>query len=77
MSWVVSMVLALVICGAVFFVGRAARSGANPGSPERFRGMIAMMAAGALFVLWAGLHTVLAAVKPIEAGPVGVVYQFG
>lgn len=77
MSWVVSMVLALVICGAVFFVGRAARSGANPGSPERFRGMIAMMAAGALFVLWAGLHTVLAAVKPIEAGHVGVVYQFG
>ena len=77
MSWVVSMILALVICGAVFLVGRAARSGANPGSPERFRGMIAMVAAGALFILWVGLHTAFASVKPIEAGHVGVVYQFG
>ena len=77
MSWVVSMILALVSCGAVFLVGRAARSGANPGSPERFRGMIAMVAAGALFILWVGLHTAFASVKPIEAGHVGVVYQFG
>ena len=77
MTWVVSMFLALVICGAVFFVGRAARSGASPGSEERFRGGIAMIAASVLFVLWVGLHTVFASVKPIEAGNVGVVYQFG
>jgi regulator of protease activity HflC (stomatin/prohibitin superfamily) len=77
MSWVISMILALVICGAVFFVGRAARSGATPGSPERFRGSIAMVAAGVVFALWVGLHTVFASVKPIEAGHVGVVYQFG
>ena len=77
MTWVISMIFALVICGVIFFVGRAARTGANPGSPERFRGMIAMVAAAAIFVLWAGLHTAVAAVKPIEAGHVGVVYQFG
>jgi len=71
------MILALVICGAIFVVGRAARSAANPGSPERFRGMVAMVAAGVLFALWAGLHTAFASIKPIEAGHVGVVYQFG
>ena len=77
MTWVISMVLAIAICGAVFFVGRAARDGASAGSPERFRGTIAMVAAAVVFALWAGLHTVAAAVKPIEAGHVGVVYQFG
>lgn len=77
MSWVVSMILALVICGAVFFVGRAARGGATPASPERLRGGIVMAAAALLFVLWAGLHTAFASIKPIEAGHVGVVYQFG
>lgn len=77
MSWVVSIILAFVICGAVFFVGRAAHGAANPGSAERFRAMIIMMGAGALLVVWAGLHTVLASIKPIEAGHVGVVYQFG
>ena len=77
MSWVVSMILALVICGAVFFVGRAARYGAATGSQERFRGSIAMVVAGVVFALWVGLHTVFASVKPIEAGHVGVVYQFG
>lgn len=77
MSWVVSMILAIVICGGVFLVGRAARSGATPGSVERFRGSIIMGAAAGLFVLWAGLHTAFASIKPIEAGHVGVVYQFG
>lgn len=77
MTWVGSMIVALVICGALFFIGRAARSGAQPGSPERFRGTIAMVAGAVLFVLWAGLHTVFASIKPVEAGHVGVVYQFG
>ncbi|HNM78472.1 MAG TPA: SPFH domain-containing protein [Tepidiformaceae bacterium] len=77
MTWVVSLFAALVICGAVFLVGRAARSGATSGSPERFRGTIAMVAAAVIFAIWAGLHTVTASVKPIEAGHVGVVYQFG
>jgi len=77
MYWVVSIFLALIICGAVFLVGRAAYGAATPGSPERFRAAAIMGGAGVLFVVWAGLHTVLASVKPIEAGHVGVVYQFG
>ncbi|MGE3076683.1 MAG: prohibitin family protein [Dehalococcoidia bacterium] len=77
MYWVVSMVMAIIVCGAILFVGRAARGAANPGSPERFRAMIVMVAAGVLFALWAGLHTALASIKPIEAGHVAVVYQFG
>lgn len=77
MSWVVSMVLALAICGAVFFLGRAARSGATPGSTERLRGGVIMAVSLLVFVLWAGLHTAFASVKPIEAGHIGVVYQFG
>jgi regulator of protease activity HflC (stomatin/prohibitin superfamily) len=71
------MILALIICGGVFLVGRVAREGAPAGSPERFRASIVMFAAAGVFVLWAGLHTVLASVKPIEAGHIGVVYQFG
>ncbi|MEI2651542.1 MAG: prohibitin family protein [Microthrixaceae bacterium] len=71
------MIVAMVVCGAIFFVGRAAREGAGSGSPERFRATIAMVAASVVFAIWVGLHTVTASVKPIEAGHVGVVYQFG
>lgn len=77
MTWVVSMIVAIVVCGAVFLVGRAARNGATAGSPERFRGTIAMVVSSVIFVVWVGLHTVTASVKPVEAGHVGVVYQFG
>ncbi|MCL6644959.1 MAG: DUF1501 domain-containing protein, partial [Dehalococcoidia bacterium] len=77
MPWVVSAFLAVILCGAVFVVGRAARGAAAPGTPERIRGGIIMGAAAAVFVAWVGVHTALRSVKPIEAGHVGVVYQFG
>lgn len=77
MTWVVSMIVAVVVCGAVILVGRAARGAASSGSPERLRGTIAMVAGVVVLAIWAGLHTVTASVKPIEAGHVGVVYQFG
>src|SRR5213078_1513472 len=77
MAWVISVILAIVICGAAVLVGRAARSGAQPGSPERMRGTIIMVAAAGIFALWVGLHTVIASIKPIEAGHVALVYQFG
>ncbi|GMV86693.1 MAG: hypothetical protein AMXMBFR80_25480 [Dehalococcoidia bacterium] len=77
MIWVVSMIAALVVSGGVFLAGRTARAAAAPGSVERFRGSLVMGAGVAIFVLWAGLHTALASIKPIEAGHVGVVYQFG
>jgi regulator of protease activity HflC (stomatin/prohibitin superfamily) len=77
MVWVISVILASLICGAIFFIGRAARSAATPGSPERFRASIVMVAAGVVFAVWVGLHTAVSSLKPIEAGHVGVVYQFG
>jgi regulator of protease activity HflC (stomatin/prohibitin superfamily) len=77
MVWVVSVILATVICGAAALIGRLARSGAQPGSTERMRGTIIMVAAAGVFALWVGLHTVFAAVKPVQAGDVIIVYQFG
>lgn len=77
MPWVVSVFLAVLVCGTVFVVGRAARGAAAPGSPERVRGGLVMGGAIVVFVAWVGVHTALRSVKPIEAGHVGVVYQFG
>lgn len=77
MTWIISIALALIICGAIIVVGRAARAAAQPGSPERFRGTAIMAGGVALLAVWVGAHTALASIKPIEAGHVGVVYQFG
>ncbi len=77
MTWILSVALAIIICGVVIVVGRAARGAAQPGSMERLRGTAIMAGATALLVVWVGAHTALASIKPIEAGHVGVVYQFG
>ncbi|MCC7089690.1 MAG: hypothetical protein IT295_11070, partial [Dehalococcoidia bacterium] len=62
----------MIVSGGVFLAGRTARAAAAPGSVERFRGSLVMGAGIVLFVLWAGLHTALASIKPVEAGHVGV-----
>lgn len=77
MPWFISVAFAVIICGVAFLIGRAMRREAEPGSPESDRGMIVTVAAVIVFVLWVGAHTALTALKPIEAGSVGVVYQFG
>ncbi len=77
MPWVVSVFLAVLICGVALAVGRTARNAAQPGTPERVRGALIMAVAGVVFVAWVGVHTALRSVKAIEAGHVGVVYQFG
>ncbi len=77
MSWIVSMFIVAVVCGAVFAVGRITRGSARPDSPTADRGLLVMIAAGVLFVLWVGLHTAAASIRQVEAGHVGVVYQFG
>lgn len=77
MFWFISVAFAVVICGVAFIIGRAMRREAEPGSPESDRGMIVAVAAVIVFVLWVGAHTALTALKPIEAGSVGIVYQFG
>jgi len=77
MVWIVSMLIAALISGGIILAGRSARSAATAGSVERFRATLLMGAGIGLFALWGGLHTVSASIKPIEAGHVGVVYQFG
>lgn len=77
MPWFISVAFAVIICGVAFLIGRAMRREAEPGSPEADRGLIVTVAAIIVFVLWVGAHTALTALKPIEAGSVGVVYQFG
>lgn len=77
MVWIVSVAVATVLCGVAFVFGRAMRSEAEPGSPEADRGLIVIVLAVLVFVVWAGAHTALASLKQIEAGHVAVVYQFG
>lgn len=77
MPWVISMVLAVAICGTVFFFARLARGAAADGTPERMRAAIVMVVVSVLFVVWIGLHTLAASLKTVEAGHVVVVYEFG
>lgn len=75
MFWFVSVILAVLICGVVGFIGISGWR--DEDREERsFRRVMAVVAA-LVFVIWVGLHTGLTAVKQIEAGHVGVVYQFG
>ncbi|MEO6043286.1 MAG: prohibitin family protein [Tepidiformaceae bacterium] len=77
MPWILSLLAAIVICGAVFFFSRLARSAAADGTPERLRATIIMVAVSVVFILWVGLTTLAASLKTVEAGNVMVVYQFG
>ena len=77
MVWFVSVAIAIILCGVAFLFGRAMRSEAEPGSPEADRGLIIVALAIIVFVVWAGAHTALSALKQVEAGDVAVVYQFG
>ena len=77
MVWFVSVAIAIILCGVAFLFGRAMRSEAEPGSPEADRGLIFIVLAIIVFVVWAGAHTALSALKQVEAGDVAVVYQFG
>lgn len=77
MIWVGSVIIATIICGAAFLVGRAIRAESQPKSPEADRGMLIMGAAVLVWVIWVGLHTGTAATRQVEAGHVAIVYQFG
>ena len=77
MPWILSLLAAILICGAVFVFSRLARSASADGTPERLRATIIMVAVSVVFVLWVGLTTLAASLKTVEAGHVIVVYQFG
>lgn len=75
MNWIVSVLLAFVVSGAVFAVGTAFKKSSEPGL--RNQGRIMVPAAVLLLALWVGGHTIRAAVKQVPAGHIGVVYEFG
>jgi prohibitin 2 len=77
MIWIVSMVFAVLVSGAVFFTGRALRAEADPKSPEADRGLLVMLGGVVLFAIWVGGHTAFASIRQVEAGSVVIVYQFG
>jgi len=71
-TWIISMGVAVVVCAAIYAVGRALRA---EGRAEA--GAAATSAAAVLAVLWIAGHTVLASFHQVQAGHVGVVYEFG
>ncbi|HJP41096.1 MAG TPA: prohibitin family protein [Dehalococcoidia bacterium] len=77
MIWIGSVIAALVICGAAFFVGMAISSESEPGSVGKLRGLLIRVGAIVLLVLWIGIHTASVSIKQVDAGHVGVVKQFG
>lgn len=75
MQWIVSVALSVIVFGILLSLGRELRKNANP--EVRVQGRVLVPAAFLLLLLWAGGHTVWAAVKQVPAGHVGVVYEFG
>jgi len=69
--------MAAIVCGLAFGIGRLTRHGAKAGTPAADRGLLVMVAAAALFVVWTVLQTAVSSIRQVEAGHVGVVYQFG
>lgn len=77
MVWIGSVIIATIVCGAAFLVGRAIRAESQPKSPEADRGLLIMSGAVLVFILWVGIHSGIASTRQIEAGHVAIVYQFG
>ena len=77
MPWILSLFVAVIVCGGLFVVGRVTRSESDKGSPGALRGQLIMIGAGALFAVWIVISTLVSSVRQVEAGHVGVVYQFG
>ena len=79
MGWIVSIILAFIICGVAHIVGRLVhRAGvADNDRSTAMAGTVVLYGAAVLFVLWVGLHTLFATVHIVPAGHVGVVYTFG
>ncbi len=93
MGWIISMILAVVVCTILFFVGRAAHSSGKErrGAEARDYGYSSMgdaktmetggtllkIGAFVLFFLWVGLHTLTASIHQVPAGHAGVIREFG
>jgi regulator of protease activity HflC (stomatin/prohibitin superfamily) len=77
MSWFFSMILAVVVCGGIFLLGRQLRREARPDTPEADRGLLVSIAGLVIFFVWVGLHTGISVTRQVEAGHIAIVYEFG
>jgi len=75
MGWVISIAFAVVVCSVIVLLGRVLRGSEK--QDDKNLGMGMLIAAPIIFALWFGLHTGFSAIHQIDAGNVGVVYQFG
>ncbi len=76
MGWIVSAVLAVVVCGAAWFIGNFFKKHGEE-ADHRKAGSVARVGAVLIFSLWVGGTTVGASFQQIPAGNIGVVYEFG
>ena len=77
MGWIISIAVAFIVCGAIFFVGTVITRESAPDTPGKLRGLLVRVGAIVLLVLWILVHTALVSIKQVEAGHVAVVYEFG
>ncbi len=74
MFWIISTGFAVFVFLALLLIGRSLRKSQWE---TRINGLILLIAAPILLIVWVGIHTGLASFHQIPAGNVGVVYQFG
>lgn len=85
MGWIVSMVLAIVVSGALWLIGKWFMGGKKKEFGDGSRGhdqgrriaKILSVVAVIILVVWMGGHTLINGIYQISAGHVGVVYRFG
>ena len=77
MFWIVSTILAVVVCTVIFSVGKALKSSSSSTRDDRQTGKFLQIVSLILLVVWIGLHTVLASVHQVPFGHVGLVKQLG
>ncbi len=76
MVWIISMILAVLVCAGVFIYGKTLRGEDNDRADRSLGGWL-LIGAPILFLVWAGGHTGFNSVHQVPAGHVAVVYQFG
>jgi len=83
MGYIISMIFAVIVCSIAFFIGRMmSKQSERFGDSEwkesdiRTLGKVLVLAAMIVFTMWVGIHTLLASIKQVPAGHVGIVYTF-
>jgi len=79
MGWIISMIFAGLVLFGLRFIGQLIEHAGKEDQDKTAEtlGRVVHLAAIALFVIWVGLHTLLATIHIVPAGHVGVVYTFG